>query len=140
MPHYHLASQMRRSMIQQIAKQKQRTGAQADHSVRIEMKSIQINEHGSNIPDGDGPCNPKRMQAPEKIEANSQIRRFLDTTRRDLFQSFLRGTSEYELTRRMGGRSHRVCRIDVESALRETAREERTARIAAERKLRRLAA
>lgn len=90
----------------------------------------------STVPPDPRPSKGAHPQPIERVKASAEKRRFLNCTRRDLWTMFLAGASEYSLTERMGGRSQGVCRIDIEAAIRDTAREERERLLAAERQLR----
>lgn len=86
-----------------------------------------------------GGGNRAAMEAIEKSEISLQIR-FLAQTQESIRHRFLRGVSEYEITRSLGGRSANVCRVDVEAVIRAGYRDERAARLEAERLLRTKAA
>lgn len=78
-------------------------------------------------------------EAIENADITSQIS-FLAATCDDICGRFLRGVSEYEIARVLGGRVHNVARIDVERVVREGFRAERSRRIELERAARKAAA
>lgn len=75
----------------------------------------------------------------ENIDNISQIR-FLQATRDDICARFLRGVSEYEITRVLGGRARNVARIDVEAVIRDAYRADRARLLDLERAIRMAAA
>jgi len=78
-------------------------------------------------------------EAIENADITTQIG-FLAATCDDICGRFLRGVSEYEIARVLGGRVHNVARIDVERVVREGFRAERSRRIELERAARKAAA
>lgn len=79
--------------------------------------------------------NRSEAEAIENADISTQIR-FLAATCDDICSRFVRGVSESEIARTLGGRSYNVARVDVEDVIRRGYREERAARIMAERQLR----
>lgn len=97
---------------------------------------VSIRAAETTVPDPPSPGNTARPHLIERVEADGGKSPFLACTRRDIFRAFLLGSTERRLADRYGDGRVRVGRESIEAAIRETAAEERRARLEAERRLR----